>query len=237
MLNSKTIIPFFLLWKLVYWITNSKKRVTFSNSTHVFVTARFAKHIFLASDVAGVTILLHRRHLYEFFRRARVNARRAPGARPAHALRYSLFCCMLLLFCKQISTIIALFCLLLIHVVRIAPFPFDGLAQQNEDFAYRDSDQTGNVIEERNALRRNRSKKNYFSLFHHRVTRDRDIHSCVLKGSQKVEPCGDDQVKTVTCRKTSWGCNSGPRASPDCEEIREYFDACGKALVTDCKCK
>ena len=50
-------------------------------STHVFVTVRFAKHIFLASDVAGVTILLHRRHLYEFFRRARVNARRAPGAR------------------------------------------------------------------------------------------------------------------------------------------------------------
>ena len=206
-------------------------------STHVFVTARFAKHIFLASDVAGVTILLHRRHLYEFFRRARVNARRAPGARPAHALRYSLFCCILLLFCKQISTIIALFCLLLIHVVRSAPFPFDGLAQQNEDFAYRDSDQTGNAIEERNALRRNRSKKNYFSLFHHRVTRDRDIHSCVRQGSQKVEPCGGDQVKTVTCRKTSWGCSSGPRASPDCEEIREYFDACRKALVTDCKCK
>lgn len=181
--------------------------------------------------------MLHRRQLYEFFRRARVNARRAPGARPAHALRYSLFCCILLLFCKQISTIIALFCLLLIHVVRIAPFPFDGLAQQNEDFANRDSDQTGNATKERNALRRNRSKKNYFSLFHHRVTRDRGIHSCVLKGSQKVEPCGDHQVTTVTCRKTSWGCNSGSLASPDCKEIKHYFDACGKILVTDCKCK
>lgn len=132
------------------------------------------------------------------------------------------------------STVTTLFCLLLIQMVSIAPFPYNGPSQQNKDFAYRDSDETGNAIQERNALRRNGSKKSSLSLFYNRVTRD--LHSCVEKGSRKVEICGDDQVVTVTCQKKSWGCASSSQASSDCREIREYLNVCG-IKVTDCECK
>ena len=142
-------------------------------------------------------------------------------------VNYRLF---LFLF-TQMSTFIIVFCLLLIHMARIAPFPFGGPAQQNEDFAYRDSGQSGNAIEERNALRGNGSRKNSFILSRNRVTRS--IHPCVVKNSRK-SALDCNGIITVTCKDTSFGCLSRSSASPDCQNKITY--ACGKAFVTDCEC-
>ena len=142
-------------------------------------------------------------------------------------VNYRLF---LFLF-TQMSTFIIVFCLLLIHMARIAPFPFGGPAQQNEDFAYRDSGQSGNAIEERNALRGNGSRNNSLSLSRNRVTRS--IHPCVVKNSRK-SALDCNGIITVTCKETSFGCLSRSSASPDCQNKITY--ACGKAFVTDCEC-
>ena len=142
----------------------------------------------------------------------------------------------------QILTTFAL-CLLFIQTVRITPFPFDGLAQQKEDFVYRDSDQVGGGIEESKMLRRDispndhrdGSRKNSLNRFHYRVTRD--THSCV-KSNISVTICGDMMVFNVTCGDTSVDLIDGSYLSPHSRgiRIRKYFNGCGKVHVTGCRC-
>ena len=140
------------------------------------------------------------------------------------------------------STTIVLLQLLFIQIVIIAPLPFVDQSQQKQDFLYRDTVQAGNAIKVRNALRRDASPSDglvgsrnaSLSLLHIRIARK--THSCVKKNSHTVVSCGNSQVVTVTCKRTSFDCSYTQSAAPGCKKIITYYGECEKHLVTDCKC-
>ena len=70
---------------------------------------------------------------------------------------------------------------------------------------------------------------------HAHISKTRQISSGCIK-RKFVQPCGNDQILTVECKKRSKTCISS-RNNARCVTQKSYFPACGKVFNTDCLCR
>ena len=70
---------------------------------------------------------------------------------------------------------------------------------------------------------------------HAHIRKTRQVSSGCIK-RKFVQPCGNDQILTVECKKRSKTCISF-RNNARCVAQMSYFPACGKVFNTDCLCR